>query len=423
MIKKIFPLLIFIISILTIYYKFPDIPQYLAIDEVEFTKLAFSLDGKPYAPYSAMATGHSTLYFYVILGFTKLFGVTAFALRLPSAISGVGCALLFYAIAKLVFRRDFVVFISSIIFITSRWFFGFARFAFEPTFLLFLELISIYFFILWLRHPKGVQKLIFAGIFAALAYNSYTPGRIFFLLPLLVLFIYFKKKSLYNFKNFITLKTFLYFLIPFIILITPLQLYLFTHEDIRVNQLFFLSNPRLSIREKADFLTQNITKTAGMFFVQGDPNGKHNYPYKPALNPILGLFFIAGLIIAVKHAKKNLYSLFFLLYFFLSILPTLLVYPWENPSMLRTYTTLPSIAYFSGRAIYHFGATASKWSPPLKKGFLLLLFFIVFLSSFYELRTYFLYQAQVFKQSFEIKRNLKNAIKCPNIIECKELPK
>jgi hypothetical protein len=195
----------------------------------------------------------------------------------------------------------------------------------------------------------------------------------------------------------------------------PLQTYLFTHEDIRVNQLFFLSNPRLSIQQKSDFFVQNASKTVGMFFTKGDPNGKPNYPYKPALNPILGIFFTAGLLIAIKFSKE-FENRFFLGYLILSLVPTLLVYPWENQSMLRTYTVLPSVAYFS--ILPFILVIQSKFSKKTILLFAMLL--LISLSSIYELRTYFFYQADVFDQSFEIKKPLRYVIHCPNVLECKD---
>ncbi len=411
--KWLFPFLILFIAVGIIFYQFLSLPKNLALDEVEFAKLALSLDGKPLSPYNTMATGHSTLYFYVILVSLKLFGVTSFALRVPSAIAGIACGLLFYFFMKVIFKREIIVFISALVFITSRWFFGFARFGFEPTFLLFLELSSVYFLFQYFKILKW-RYLILSGIFAGLAFNSYTPGRIFFLLPLGFLLL----KTVKQFSN-LAIKQLLYFFIPFIILIIPLQSYLFTHEDIRVNQLFFLSNPRLSIQTKTDFLVQNITKTAGMFFVKGDSNGKHNYPYKPALNPILGVLFISGIFIALKN-YRNQFNLFLLLYSLFSILPTLLVYPWENPSMLRTYTILPAVSYFSILPLQSISQLKKFAHKKIVVTGIVILFI---LSSLYELRTYFTYQALVFKQSFEVKRSLNEAIKCPNVIECKELPK
>ena len=66
--KKIAPIIILVIvSVFLIFYRFSDIPKNLSFDEVEFAKLALSLQNKPYTPYSTLAIGHSTLYFYVIL--------------------------------------------------------------------------------------------------------------------------------------------------------------------------------------------------------------------------------------------------------------------------------------------------------------------------------------------------------------------
>src|SRR3989344_3639839 len=99
--KKIIPIIILtIISAFFIFYRFVDIPKYLAYDEVEFTKLALSLQNKPYTPYSSLATGHSTLYFYIILLSLKTFGVNVFALRFPAAIFGILSVLMFYLVIK-----------------------------------------------------------------------------------------------------------------------------------------------------------------------------------------------------------------------------------------------------------------------------------------------------------------------------------
>src|SRR3989338_6050181 len=99
--KKFLPIvLLTIISAFLIFYRFPAIPKYLAYDEVEFTKLALSLDNKPYAPYSQLATGHSTLYFYILLASLKTFGINVFALRFPAAIFGILSVMMFYLIIQ-----------------------------------------------------------------------------------------------------------------------------------------------------------------------------------------------------------------------------------------------------------------------------------------------------------------------------------
>ena len=250
--------------------------------------------------------------------------------------------------------------------------------------------------------------LAISGLFAGLAFLSYTPGRIFFLLPTGYLFLTMKQ------WNNETIKRLLLFLIPFIIVTAPLTNYLINNKDTRVDQQFFLKNNEMTISEKVSGLWQNISSTALMFNIKGDVNGRHNYPNKSALNPILGILFIVGLVIAIKQWKNNNNKLF-LFYFSLSLLPALMTYSWENPNMLRTYTTLPSIVYFVGLSIVTLNDLFSKMVKEKKSKYLILytLYLILIFSGIYELRTYFKYQSIVFKQSFEIKLPLEKAIKIP----------
>lgn len=403
--KKIVPpIILLIISTFLIFYRSADIPKNLAFDEVEFTKLALSLDNKPYIPYSQLATGHSTLYFYILLASLKTFGVNTFAIRFPAAAFGILSVLFFYLIMKRVFKqsnnetmKQWFPFFLTLILLTSHWFLNFARFSFEATFLLFLELVSIYFLI-------SKKFLLISGLFAGLAFLSYIPGRIFFLLPLLFLTL----------ETLRTLKLYklVYFLIPFIIIATPLTNYLINNKDTRIDQQFFLKNHEMTINQKISGLWQNISSTALMFNIKGDVNGRHNYPNKPALNPILGLLFLSGLIISIKDFK-NLYNKLFLLYFLISLFPALMTYPWENPNMLRTFTVLPSVVYFIGNATIILCAVVHKIIKNKLLRYLILTTFylILIFSCFYELRTYFKYQPAVFKESFDIRLPLEKAIK------------
>ena len=438
--KKIAPIIILtILSALFIFYRFNDIPKNLSFDEVEFAKLALSLQNRPYTPYSTLATGHSTLYFYILLASLKTFGINTFALRFPAAIFGILSVLLFYLIMKRVFQKQivhltpntyhltFIPFFFALILLSSRWFLNFSRFSFEATFLLFLELMSIYFLLLAdakmtnffatldLATAKRLQRsqkkltssissnfyLIISGLFAGLAFLSYTPGRIFFLLPMG--FLLFRKQ--FNNK---TMRQLLLFIIPFIITVTPLTLYFSTHIDTRIDQQFFLMNHEMPIQEKLTGLWHNVSTTALMFNIKGDINGRHNYPGKPALNPILGLLFTIGLVITMKQWNNNNNKLF-LIYFFLSLLPALSTYPWENPNILRTFTVIPAIVYFAGQSLLSGISLFDKSKN--KTSVLLILMAFVTVSFFYELRTYFKYQSQVFKESFEIYNPLEKELK------------
>lgn len=450
--KRLLPIIILIlISSIVIFYKFNDIPKNLSYDEVEFTKLALSLDNKSYIPYSSYATGHSTLYFYILLFSFKLFGVSNFALRLPAAIFGIFNVVIFYLIMKLISdlmsktlressirqladfgMTNYLPFLLSIIFITSRWYIDFSRFAFEATFLLFLELLSVYFFLRYWKNNK-TRDILLTSLFAGLAYNSYTPGRIFFIL----IFGFLASKLLANyFKTFnkkraeqvaeegglltarnavstggketsdriwkLNLKQFIFSLSIFVVIIAPLSLYLAFNKDIRFDQQFFLKNIEMGIIQKAQFLGENISKTALMFNFSGDINGRHNYPGKPALNPIFSIFLILGIYLSLKDWKKFPNN-FFIIYFLLGLVPAILTYPWENPNMLRTFTVIPPMIYFVGKSLIFVGNGLKPFPKKINQIVPVIILSLILLSSLYELRTYFKYQSNVFKEAFDIK--------------------
>ncbi len=416
-----------LLSVFVIFYRFCSVPRFLTFDEIEFAKLALSLDGYTYAPYSPLATGHATMYFYILLQSMKLFGINSIGLRLPSALFGIAAIFLFYLVIKKSlnkleqFRPILLQHVLTtgglFLFATTRWFFNFARFGFEGTFLLTLELTSLLLFLHYIDH-KEKKWLFGSGIFTGLAYNSYQPGRLFFFVILIALFMFVieKKSNELDFSFFSkkTILTFLTFLVPFMIFISPLTVYLSQHPDIRVNQLLYPANTELSPTEKFSFLGRNLVSTALMFSVKGDVNGRHNYPNKAALNPIISVFFILGFLFVLKD-RKNKINQIFLLYFCISIFPTLLTYPWENPNMLRTITSIPSIIYFSiyglGMA-YRYISSRHKFSS---KVFIISLFLILCCSALYDLRTYFVYQAPVFSEAFEAHMPLQYYIDHPDV--------
>src|SRR5512135_1737934 len=82
-------IILLVLGAILVFFDYLNIPKYMTFDEIEFAKLALQLDKTGYTPYSTYATGHATLYFYVILFSFKLFGINKLALRLPSAISGI----------------------------------------------------------------------------------------------------------------------------------------------------------------------------------------------------------------------------------------------------------------------------------------------------------------------------------------------
>lgn len=407
-----YAIIITLLASFLIFFQFNEIPKGLANDEVDFIHLALNLEGAPYQPYTPEATGHTTLYFYVILFFFDLFGLNQFALRFASAASGVIAAVLFYFIAREAFDKKFILvpipfskpvkvefaFIVAIVLLSMRWYFSFARYSFEASFLLMFELAAIYTALLF-RRSQNIFYLILAALATGLAYNSYTPGRLFAILMFGLIFLVSKNKKLHI----------AVFGSIFGMLIAPLTLYFTQHQDIRIQQQLYLSNPDLSIVEKISFFVQNLWKNIQMLFGEGDVNGRHNYPYKSALNPILYSFFGFGLLHYVK-TNRTFFQLFFISYLLIGLLPTLLTYPHENPNMLRTYTVLPALAYFTGQGFMWMYDQVRKDRKKTQLVGLAVIMFVI-ISAVYEARTYFMFQKLVYIQAFDLMNVFENLSK------------
>ncbi len=78
--------------------------------------------------------------------------------------------------------------------------------------------------------------------------------------------------------------------------------------------------------------------------------------------------------------------------------PTLLTYPHENPNMLRTITVLPSLVYFIGISVREMSRRFASRVPVIG----LILVAVILLSNASDLRTYFIFQKQIFPQAFEV---------------------
>jgi len=269
-----------------------------------------------------------------------------------------------------------------------RWFFGFARFSFEGTCVLFLELVSLYGLLMYLHKPHLARWLVLTALGAGLAYNSYQPGRFFFLIPLVMLAITPAIRSVRSVALFVVI---------FGILIAPLSIHLYQHPDIRVKQQLYFQDQNLTIQRKALFFADNLWRNTKLFFIEGDASGRHNYPFKPALPLPLALLATYGCIVALQSWRKPI-PLIFLLYAGIAMGPTLLTYPHENPNMLRTITVLPALVYFIGLSVEDLYHRLHQRLPSIG----LILVAVVLMSGISDLRTYFIYQREIFPQAFEV---------------------
>ncbi len=385
-------LLLVLLVAATIFYRYLSVPVNLAWDELEFARLALSLQNSGYQVYSPLATGHATLYFYILSAFLRLFGTEIWVLRLPAALFSIVNVVLFYFVLKNIFKDNLYAFAGAALLASTRWYVTFARFSFEAGFLLFLELCAILLLLTWFR-SKQRYVLWIAAFFTGLAFHSYTPGRIFALVPAIQLALRRKWKELAGFLGVTALVA------------LPLIIYLIFLPDTRIQQVSVLSQAESPL-QAVQLIGTNLAKTIGMFIWEGDGNGRHNFPFKQALNGIQLLLATVGFILMIIHRKDRQHSLF-LTWALISIIPALLTIPAENPNMLRTVTLLPAIIYAMIVCIERIFMFTPK--KQLEVVVIVITLFLIS-SQLYDLRTYFQFQSRVSRNAFEITCPLKKSL-------------
>jgi streptogramin lyase len=209
-------------------------------------------------------------------------------------------------------------------------------------------LLSIGFLLRGLRRQKLIDFAL-AGIFLALGLCFYTSFRL--VLPAFGLF------GLYCLiaYPFLIRRSWLGLLILSLgmaLVVTPLVMYAYHQPDIfwaRVQDTYLLANK--TPEERLPVLIESIRKHLFMFNYVGDPNGRHNLPGEPMLDPILGALMVLGFFLALRWIWRPA-ALLLPLWLGISLLGGILSLDFEAPQSLRANGALPVAYIFAVVPIY-----------------------------------------------------------------------
>ena len=149
---------------------------------------------------------HPPLVFLLQHFFMRIFGPSAFAARLPSALAGFFTIFLIYLIGPSLYSKR-VGLLSAFILTVSNYLIWISRTALLEGVMIFFIALSIYFFI---KAWSNTKYLFLWGIALGLALISKYVA--FCLIPVYLLFILFKKRNWFREKNFwLSLILILYF--------------------------------------------------------------------------------------------------------------------------------------------------------------------------------------------------------------------
>lgn len=295
----------------------------------------------------------------------KIFGATTAALRYVTAAFGVLTVLMAY----LVFRRWFntgIALAAAFLFAVMRYDITFSRIAMHGVTTPVFELAAFYLLDRALER-KQFADFAWLGLILGLGLGFYTPYRLFvvillsFLLLLVLINLWrqrISKKDLLAVSawdwlparsrweiRFVT--RFGVLLIGLVVAISPVIQFALTQPEV-----FNARLSAISIFERRDepdltkALWNNTVKHMLMFNVQGDRNGRHNWPGEPMLDPIMGTLFVLGLGYALWRWRDPI-NLLMLLIFFGMTLPGIFSVDFEAPQSLRAIGVMPALVYFS----------------------------------------------------------------------------
>lgn len=348
------------------FYKLGDTPSSLDWDEVSWGYSAYSIlmtgkdeHGVSYPlSFEGLGDFKQPLYIYVDTVPVKFFGLTAFAVRFPSAFFGSLSIIFVYLLVYELFRKEkysnSLALFSMFFFSISPWSIQFSRVAFEANVALFFVILGTW---IWIKgiHSNKNWYLFLGIVFLSLSAYTYHSEKIF--LPLffaglvLCYFQYFWKRKILTIILGVTLLLCNIFWIADMRTTARGRSVLFTSQ-----QTTLLNNPiQQTISDKKEgnmlgALTHNRRLVyAGVYidnylshfnptwlFMTGD-NGRHHPPGMGILYLISLPFIIVG---AYFFKKRD--SSFWLLFAWLLLAPVASALAIDAPNASRSLVFLPT---------------------------------------------------------------------------------
>ncbi|HVA26317.1 MAG TPA: glycosyltransferase family 39 protein [Chloroflexota bacterium] len=225
----------------------------------------------------------------------------------------------------------------------SFWFVDLSRFGLRTMSLPPLLVATLY--LLWRTlRTGGWRYSALTGVALGLSLYTYIASR---LLPLLVVSIWLAewRTALKYWRQLALL------VLVSLAVFAPEGVYFWQHRSellLRSSQVSVF-NPNPEVEGSHDTPLGSILNTAGMFFVRGDENIRHNIPHRPVFDPVLGALFAAGLGFSLWQARRKPHYRWPLLWLAVMCLPSALSH--ESPNSFRIVSAAPAACFFPGLAL------------------------------------------------------------------------
>jgi 4-amino-4-deoxy-L-arabinose transferase-like glycosyltransferase len=418
-------------------YRISDFPAGFNADEAALGYNAYSLmttgrdeHGHPW-PVNLESFGDfkPALYAYLLIPFIKIFGLTEFAVRLPSALAGILSVYLIYLITNYLTpipspnlgegsqREKVLGLISAFLLAISPWHLHFSRGAWEVNLASTFILAGIYFFVLYIKNKKFINFAL-CTLHFALSMYSYQSSRIIAPLLGLGLFIfYFRKLIKYPKHFFIGVLTLTLTLTPLLLSVVRFDAASrfsgvgFTSDPGPVNRVNELRGQHpggmsvilsKALHNKPVIFTIQFAKNylshfdGNFLFVNGDTIARNRVPETGLLYLTDVIFLALGGFLLLRRPGPNTK----IIWLWLFIAPVASALTFQVPHALRAQMMLYPLTIIMALGIYKLFACPSK--PWRRRVICYLLFVICYLWQISRyLHQYYIHYPQTYPAAWE----------------------
>lgn len=293
------------------------------------------------------------LYFYMVLPFVAVLGLNEWAVRIPSALFGIGTVVLLYFLAKEIFKNRLIGLIAAFILTITPWHIHFSRGGWESNVATFFITLGVYLFV-----KSRERKYFFFSMLAFLIsmYIYQSPRLIAPLLALGLIFIY-RKEIVGNFKIYLR------YILILVVLTIPLAMQILGGGiAARFSGLSFLSDSgpfwRMNeLRGEHNDLNSPVAKIlhnkvyaysinfvghyldhfrSDFLFINGDEVIRNKVPETGQIYLAFSVFLFTGVYLALKGRKRE----YLVILLWVVVAPLAASLTFQTPSALRAHSLM-----------------------------------------------------------------------------------
>lgn len=351
-----------------------DMPGGLFPDEAANGLDILSMEQGDLQPFYERGNGREALFFYMIWGVVKAFGIGVWQHHATSALVGIFATITTFFLTKELYRAfekttknnysTNLALLATFFMAVSSWYVVLSRTAFRANLIPLFASLTVLFLIKSFSSSGKYGRYLYpalTGISFALGFYTYIAFRI--LAPILAVAIFYPLVAkIWKDKNLSVVKT--YFvpvvisLIAFAVTISPIAHYFITHEGSFIGRSGQVSvfNPELNGGNLIGAIIEVTRLSFVAYFTEGDLNWRHNISGLPFLTPLVSPFFLLGLILVVVRAfiylfspnkKGHYWPNFLLTGWFVGMLLPVITTAEGIPHGLRSIGTIPPVFIIS----------------------------------------------------------------------------